>query len=148
MGRKLDVHGQADHGRESGSTSPRSVRSGDSQNTTIGGRLMDWAKGSDSSLEKTKRDLSDQVAEIAVEREMQKETAEDAKQEEERKIIEAAMERASPSVAHGGSGLPAKRDRPVRRIILREPGKGSIICMKVFEDMDLLCVLRDTGYGR
>jgi hypothetical protein len=111
----------------------------------MGGRLMDWAKGSDSSLEKTRKELSDQVAEIAVEREMQKETAEDAKQEEERKIIEAAMERSSPNVALEKSTAHAKHTKPVRRIILRDPGRGSIVSMKVFEELDLLCVLRDTG---
>jgi hypothetical protein len=145
LGRKLDVQGQADHGRESGSTSPRSVKSGDSGSTTIGGRLMEWAKGSEDGEEKTRRDLSDQVAEIAVEREMQKETEEDAKQEEERKIIEVAMANSSPSPSHGDHMASGKPDRPVRRIVLRQPGRGKIVCLKVFEEQSLLCILRDNG---
>jgi hypothetical protein len=145
LGRKLDVQGQADHGRESGSTSPRSVKSGDSGSTTIGGRLMEWAKGSDDGDAKNRRELSDQVAEIAVEREMQKETAEDAKQEEERKVIDAAMAKSSPSQSRGSYAPPIERGMPVRRIILREPGRGRIVSLKVFEGPALLCVLRDNG---
>lgn len=145
MGRKLDVQGHADHGRESGSTSPRSVKSGDSGSTTIGGRLMEWAKGSEDGDIKNRRELSDRVAEIAVEREMQKETEEDAKQEEERKIIEAAMAKSSPVQSQGSHIAPVERGTPVRRIILREPGRGKIVSLKVFEVVSLLCVLRDNG---
>jgi hypothetical protein len=106
---------------------------------------MEWAKGSEDGDIKTKRELSDQVAEIAVEREMQKETAEDAKQEEERKIIDAAMANSSPGQSQSGHAAPVERERPVRRIILREPGRGRIASLRVFEEPSLLCVLRDNG---
>jgi len=85
---------------------------------------MEWAKGSEDGDTKNRRELSDQVAEIAVEREMQKETAEDAKQEEERKVIDAAMAKCSPSQSRGSHTPPIERETPVRRIILREPGRG------------------------
>jgi hypothetical protein len=106
---------------------------------------MEWAKGSEDGDTKNRRELSDQVAEIAVEREMQKETEEDAKQEEERKVIGAAMAKSSPSQSRGSHTSPIERGMPVRRIILREPGRGRIVSLKVFEEPNLLCVLRDNG---
>jgi len=107
---------------------------------------MEWAKGSEDEDSRTRRELSDQVAEIAVEREMQKETAEDAKQEEERKVIEAAMAKSSPGQSQVGHTAPVEREIPVRRIILRDPGRGRIVSLKLFEEPSLLCVLRDNGY--
>jgi len=106
---------------------------------------MEWAKGSEDGDTKNRRELSDQVAEIAVEREMQKETAEDAKQEEERKVIDAAMAKCSPSQSRGSHTPPIERETPVRRIILREPGRGRIVSFKVFEKPSLLFILRDNG---
>jgi hypothetical protein len=106
---------------------------------------MEWAKGSEDEQAKSRRELSDQVAEIAVEREMQKETEEDAKDEEERKMIAAALAKSSPSPSQGGQSAPVKREGPIRRIVLREPGRGAIVCLKVFQEQSLLCVLRDNG---
>lgn len=106
---------------------------------------MEWAKGSEDESSKARRELSDQVAEIAVEREMQKEEEEDAKQEEERKVIDAAMAKSSPGQPPSGHTAASKRGITVRRIILREPGRGRIVCLKVFEDQSLLCILRDNG---
>jgi hypothetical protein len=106
---------------------------------------MGWAKGSDDGDTKNRRELSDQVAEIAVEREMQKETAEEAKQEEERKVIDAAMAKSSPSQSRDSHTAPVERETPARRIILREPGRGRIVSLEVFEKPSLLCVLRDNG---
>jgi hypothetical protein len=109
---------------------------------------MGWAKGSDTEDGRSKKELSEQVAEIAVEREMQKETEEDAKQEEDKKLIEAAMARSSPSQPQKDSTALPRHETPVRRIVLRQPGRGTIVCLKAFEDLDLLCVLRDTGSVR
>jgi hypothetical protein len=85
---------------------------------------MEWAKGSDDGDTRNRRELSDQVAEIAVEREMQKETEEDAKQEEERKVIDAAMAKSSPSQSRGSHTPPIERGMPVRRIICASPDEG------------------------
>lgn len=147
FGRKLDVHGQVEHNeRTSGATSPKSVRSQDSQRTSIGGRLMGWAKGEDSNDAKAQKELDEQVAEIAVEREMQIETEKEARQEDEMKTIEEAIARASPNHESQTGQTPEQSlDRPIRRIILRQPGHGSIVDMQVHEDLGLLSVLRDVG---
>jgi hypothetical protein len=108
---------------------------------------MEWATGAEKDEEKHKRELSEQVAEIAVEREMQKEAAEETRQEEEKKIIDSAVARSSPRKKTQGEQdqAMAQRELPVRRIVLRSPGKGSIVCLKVMEEPGMLCILRDTG---
>lgn len=107
---------------------------------------MGWAKSSETTEEKNKKDLADQVAEIAVEREMQKESEEEAKQEEERKLIDAAIAKsaASPALTEASGSVP--QGISVRRIILRNPGRGKVVAMKIFGELGLLCVLRDEGY--
>jgi alkylation response protein AidB-like acyl-CoA dehydrogenase len=106
---------------------------------------MGWAKSSETDEEKNKKELAEQVAEIAVEREMQKETEDEARQEEDRKLIEAAMAKsvASPALTEA-SGVGRQRI-PVRRIVLRDPGRGKVVATKVFGELGLLCVLRDEG---
>jgi len=106
---------------------------------------MEWAKGTEDDNSKARRELNDQVAEIAVEREMQKEAEEEAKQEEEKRMIDAAMAHSSPSPSHGGHIATDTRNRPVRRLVLREPARGKIVCLKVFGEQGLLCILRDNG---
>lgn len=107
---------------------------------------MGWATGADSDDERTKEKLEEQVAEIAVERKMDSETERDARQEEEMKTIEDAIARASPtkSPASGLAVEPICAD-VVRRIILKIPGRGNIVSMEAYEELGLLCVLRDIG---
>jgi alkylation response protein AidB-like acyl-CoA dehydrogenase len=106
---------------------------------------MEWAKGSDSGDERYKKELADQVAEIAVEREMQKETEEEVKQEEDRKLIEAAMAKSAASPALTEASTLGARATAVRRIVLRSPGRGRIVALKVVSELGLLCILRDEG---
>lgn len=146
LGRRLDVHGQADHDKTSGTTSPKSVKSLESQHTSIGGRLMGWAKGADSEEQRLQQELDEQVAEIAVEREMELETEKDVRQEEEKKTIEEAMARASPAAMPTAQDHRTHPASAVRRIILERPGHGRIVSMKVFRRLGLLCVLRDVGW--
>lgn len=146
FGRKVEAQGQVDHDKASGTTSPKSAKSNDSQQTSLGGRLMGWATGADSGDERTKKELDQHVAEIAVDREMEQETERDARQEEEMKTIEDAIARASPtkSPASGPTVEPTRADA-VRRIILKDPGRGKIVSMEAYEELGLLCVLRDIG---
>lgn len=109
---------------------------------------MGWAKGADNEDQKIREELDEQVAEIAVEREMELETEKDARQEDEMKTVEEAIARVSPSFTP--TTQHSDRDRStrvpvVRRIVLRNPGHGQIVCMKTYQDLGLLCILRDVG---
>ena len=107
---------------------------------------MGWATGGDSGDEKSSKELDQQVAEIAVDREMELETERDAGQEEEMKKVEEAIARASPtrSPAYGPSPHSTSAE-VIRRIVLKDPGRGKIVSMQAFEELGLLCVLRDIG---
>lgn len=146
LGRKVEAQGQADHDRSSGATSPKSVRSSDSQQApSIGGRLMGWAKGAGEEKHHAKKELEEQVAEIAVEREMELETEKDTRQEEEMKTVEEAITRASPTHTPADQPIRSTRTDAIRRIILGKPGLGKVVSMEVYEELGLLCVLRDIG---
>lgn len=108
---------------------------------------MGWATGADSGDEKSKKELDEQVAEIAVDREMELETERDARQEEEMKTVEDAIARASPTKSPASGLTPdgSHCAEVVRRIILKDPGRGKIVSMEAFEELGRLCVLRDIG---
>jgi hypothetical protein len=119
---------------------------------------------------KEEEDAAEQVArraqmdEIAVEREMAREEAEDVKETEDFEIVRkraksASTTKSSSSTTPVNTAFPAviesddedapprkkSGDRPPLRIVLPDPGRGRIVHLAVFEDVGQLVALRDVG---
>ncbi|EIW71713.1 hypothetical protein TREMEDRAFT_27484 [Tremella mesenterica DSM 1558] len=136
MSRRLSIQGK----EEDGNTSPTSVVSNDE---TIVGRIRAWTGTDDKS--KVDEISDDRLSEAAVDLEMQKERIEGERERDGMKVVEEAQK--SPllrQTSHLDQSIDEKK-RPVRRIVLSQPGRGKIIALKVFEELGLLCVLRDEG---
>ncbi|KAK6908897.1 hypothetical protein I203_102903 [Kwoniella mangroviensis CBS 8507] len=91
------------------------------------------------------------MKEIQVDLEMEKETREDKKSSQDRKLIEGLISERSPTISTtlpppiGRKKSVKGKEEFVRRIILREVGRGKIVQMKVYEEVGSLVVLRDEG---
>lgn len=129
------VHGKEEH-EHSGTTSPRSVVSAES-NKTVASRLRGWAKQETVEEE----GLKERIEEIEVEIEVEKEVLEEQREAEDLKVVEAARGAVTPKE----DSVSAWTDGQLStRVVLRTPGLGKISCFKVVDDVGL-CVLRDTG---
>ncbi|RXK36360.1 hypothetical protein M231_06397 [Tremella mesenterica] len=136
MSRRLSIQGK----EEDGDTSPTSVISNDE---TIVGRIRAWTGTDDKS--KVDQISDDRLSEGVVDLEMQKERIEGERERDGMKVVEEAQK--SPllrQTSHLDQSIDEKK-KPVRRIVLSQPGRGKIIALKVFEGIGLLCVLRDEG---
>ena len=115
---------------------------------TIGTRFRAWTQGDDEEKEKERKELADQIAEIEVEREMQKGIVDAEKGEQDMKAVEDASKSPIPSspLLHRPSGGKGKgRREAVKKIVLPDPVRGKVVCLKVLDDIDALGVLRDEG---
>lgn len=141
--RSLHVHGREEH--ESGTTSPRSTVSYESQQT-IGGRLRAWTRSSAEAerarSEDEKKDLDERMGEVEVERQMERELLDDEREKEDRKVVQEAI---SDQEARSSQKGTASGRASVRRLILGHPKGGRIVCLRVIEELDMLAVLRETG---
>nr|XP_019043333.1 hypothetical protein I302_07908 [Kwoniella bestiolae CBS 10118]OCF22263.1 hypothetical protein I302_07908 [Kwoniella bestiolae CBS 10118] len=154
------------HGREeqderdrdrSGATSPKSFVSSTSNETTSNrfgffGRNSLSADNDDSESQVGNRENEEKIKEVQVDLEMEKETREDRKSSQDRRLIENLISERSPTIPSNLIPPPTGRKRvkegkgdDVQRIVLRDVGKGKIVQMKVFEEVDSLVVLRDEG---
>lgn len=144
------LHGQAE--QDSGTTSPKSSMSLSTETTSTVGMFSFWQKGSQSDAEEKGREIDEIMQEINVDREMENERRESEKESEDLKVVEAAIER-SPSSGQGYNlpGSHAKShgcewgNKKVWRIVLRRVDRGKIVSLTAFEELGILCVLRDEG---
>ena len=98
----------------------------------------------------------DKVAEVEVEREMEREVAEDEREKvEERLVRDAQDELSTPRGSmvlddtDGGrlrAGDDSRGERRMKRLILPICSKGKAVRMMVQQEAGVLIVLRDTGY--
>lgn len=144
------LHGQAE--QDSGTTSPKSSMSLSTETTSTVGMFSFWQKGSQSDAEEKGREIDEIMQEINVDREMENERRESEKESEDLKVVEAAIER-SPSSGQGYNlpGSHAKShgcewgNKKVWRIVLRRVDRGKIVSLTAYEELGILCVLRDEG---
>ncbi|WWD20135.1 hypothetical protein CI109_104611 [Kwoniella shandongensis] len=141
------VHGKEEQETHSGAASPKSIASATTDSGGNTSRFGFW-RGSNSIDEAS--ELREQMEEVEVDRAMEKEKLEDQKEREDLKMVEAAIER-SPTPAmmvdkdQGRHSNTSEEARKVSRVILASAGRGKIVAMKVFEEVDALCILRDEG---
>ncbi|WVQ79391.1 hypothetical protein IAT38_001488 [Cryptococcus sp. DSM 104549] len=142
------VHGKEENQESSGAASPKSSMSVSTESTV--GRFGFW-RHSSASIDGV-RDLQDQMEEIEVERAMEKERKEGQKEKEDLKLVEEAMDRSpTPGATFNFQQTHADvhgcdwEDKQVVRVVLRSPGTGKVVELKVLEELDTLCVLRDQG---
>ncbi|GMK53714.1 hypothetical protein CspeluHIS016_0103000 [Cutaneotrichosporon spelunceum] len=91
------------------------------------------------------REAKSQIEEKEVDRAMALNEAEDAREAEEARQLKAAEPRVAAATARTTPRLEGKaKDAPVR-IVLPEPGRGSIVDLAVLEEVNELVVLRDVG---
>ncbi|WWD04165.1 hypothetical protein V865_002231 [Kwoniella europaea PYCC6329] len=147
-----------DEGR-SGATSPKSFVSSTSTETTPNTNRFGFFGRNSVSTEHEHDDESvlgggedkEGMKEIQVDLEMEKETREDKKSSQDRKLIEDLISERSPTISTtlpppiGRKKSGKGKEEFVRRIILREVGRGKIVQLKVYEEVDSLVVLRDEG---
>ncbi|WVF68617.1 hypothetical protein IAT40_003387 [Kwoniella sp. CBS 6097] len=144
------VHGKEENTDHSGAASPKSAVSTSTEGTARFGLFGRNSVSTDTDGESERdKQLREQMVEVQVERDMEKERKEDMKEMEDLKVVEAAIERSptplareSPSKRRKGNQSSAQA---VRRLVLRQAGRGQIVALKVFHDIDSLCVLRDEG---
>ncbi|WWC92997.1 uncharacterized protein L201_007961 [Kwoniella dendrophila CBS 6074] len=152
-GRDENIQNNTNNDR-SGATSPKSIisNSTDGTTTTTTGRFGFFGRNSLSTEnESDKEQEKEKIKEFQVDLEMEKESREDQKELEDMKLIENAIERSStPTITQGDQPLSRtetvnSRMGCIRRIILKDAGKGKIVQLKVFQDLDTLAILRDEG---
>lgn len=159
-----NVHGKeenADSGRGhvSGSMSPRSVRSDDSSHT-LGNRLISRLRGEDVSERDRERAMRERIEEVEVDREMEREVRDQQREKDDMRKVAAGEEmaaaRRTPGSGTPGTTTPVEDAdgyfpdtfrKPVNRIILPRRCRGRIVAMRVVQELDVLCVLRDNGYA-
>lgn len=101
--------------------------------------------GRNSEDEAAKEQRRAKIDEMAVEQEMIREEAEDEREAEDMKIVEKAP-RPQATPTPGPSEAPSLGTAsPPMRIVLPEPGRGSIVDLAVLEEVGELVVLRDVG---
>ena len=127
------VHGKEDH-EHSGVSSPKSGVSVE-VSKAVGGRLRNWTRNTVPD-----EDLQERIQEIEVEREMEREVLEENKEAEDLRLVQEA--RGPPRLREEVGGL---REEVTVRVVLRQPGCGKVVSLRTFEEVGLLCVLRDTG---
>ena len=135
------MHGKEEH-EHSGASSPKSGVSAESSKT-VGSRLRAW-----TGMEPAVADeLKEKIEELEVEREVEREEREEEREREDMKVVEEARGAVTPreDVTHGGIRGGQEGGMTVR-MVLRSPGVGEVIWMKVVEGVGL-CILRNTGYG-
>ena len=165
--RNLAVHGKASEevptgsaeadtmGPDTGTLSPRSTHSTES-NRTLSNRFMPWRSDDTDSRAAHDRDklLMEKVAEVEVEREMEREVAEDERERVEEKLVRDAQDAVTPRESmviddaaagrfHEASGQRGTDTR--RRIVLPDRTFGSAVRLLVEQSIGALLVLRDTG---
>ncbi|WVR08230.1 hypothetical protein IAU60_005277 [Kwoniella sp. DSM 27419] len=139
------VHGKEDHVEHSGATSPRSTGSVGTEPTS---RFGLFGRGSVSNDDDREKELREQMSEIQVDREMEQERKEDQREKEDLRMVEAAIERSPTPMLDYDTRRSSAAEPPtanVKRLLLRSMGQGKIVQMKVFEDVRVLCILRDEG---
>nr|XP_019009161.1 uncharacterized protein I206_05807 [Kwoniella pini CBS 10737]OCF47942.1 hypothetical protein I206_05807 [Kwoniella pini CBS 10737] len=148
-----DAIGNQDQDDKSGATSPKSFMSTSTEGTTNNNSRFGFFGRNSSSTdnELTTEKNEERLEEAKVDLEMEKESREDRKEEQDRKLIEDLIENQSPTPtnAHGDhvqqKENAVKKEQIVKRIVLREAGRGKIVQMSVFEEFDSLIILRDEG---
>lgn len=125
-----------------GDATPKTTRPDHHLTSSITGLL------SRNEQECAEREASTKMDEKEVDREMARNEAEDAREAEETRQLLAAEPRAAAAAAtDDGRSTPRPenaKEAPVR-IVLPEPGRGSIVDLAVLEEVNELVVLRDVG---
>ncbi|BEJ14047.1 hypothetical protein CspHIS471_0312210 [Cutaneotrichosporon sp. HIS471] len=126
---------------QDGAVTPKSIRSESS------GRIASIAGSFTRTAEDecAQREAKSKIQEMEVDRAMALNEAEDAREVEEARQLKAAEPRMAAATAHATPRLePKAKEAPVR-IVLPEPGRGSIVDLAVLEEVNELVVLRDVG---
>lgn len=134
--------------RNGGSITPKSDSS-DSSGRHITSRISGMFS-SNAEEECAEREAKAKIEELEVEREMVRNAAEDAREAEEARQLQAAEPRvAAKAATEDGRSIPRYADSKAReapvRIVLPEPGRGTIVDLAVLEEVNELVVLRDVG---
>ena len=138
------MHGKEEHEVVEGTTSPRSTVSVDSSRTFTD--IFSWKRTDEE--ERRQKELKDKIEEIDVEREIEREMREEEREKQEAKVIAAAQRptrmprhKRTKTLDLRGEGDQASQ---VVQVILPQPDRGKIVCLKVFEGVGLV-ILRDVG---
>jgi hypothetical protein len=136
------VHGKEEH-ENSGTSSPKSGISTESSKT-VGSRIRGWTR----TAVVPEEGLTERIEEIEVGREMEREALEEEREMDDMKAVEEAKggttPREGPNQGSDKMSGAGREDRVTVRVVLRSPGTGKLVCLKVVEGAGL-CVLRDTG---
>ena len=143
LGRRglIGVHGKEDH--ESGATSPLSAASVESARAVP--NRWSWLRGGEGVGKERGKELNEKMEEVEVEREMEREVREEVKESEDRRAVEMAGVKSTPRFPDEASPKPNNPPIQAMRIILPQPGRGTIACLRVFKEIGLLGILRDEG---
>lgn len=127
--------------RDDGSTSPKSVGSSESRGMSA---TLSGIMGRSSDSEASAKERRAKIDEMEVEQQMIREEAEDEREAVDMKIVEKAP---PPQATPTPDALSPRRKttQPPMRIVLPEPGRGSIIDLAVLEEVGELVILRDVG---
>jgi hypothetical protein len=153
--RKIQVHSKDDI-EGSGLTSPppgqqgsRSTASLES-NRTIGG-IRAWFKSDEEKAMERDKEMKERLEEVEVQREMEREVEEDKRDKDDIKALERCLT-STPQPESGQTSAvedvqtDAQPGGSLKRIVLDQPSRGSIVCVRVLERVHVLAVLRDIGY--
>ena len=133
------------HGKEelehSGASSPLSGISVESSKT-VGSRLRGWTR---TEVTAVNEELNERIEEIEVERGMERGLLEEEKEIGDMRIVGQAGRALISGEEHARPGSDSQAEaRTTTRLVLRSPGLGKVVCLKVVEGLGLV-VLRDIG---
>ena len=97
------------------------------------------------------KEMKERLEEVEVQREMEREVEEDKRDKDDIKALERCLT-STPQPESGQTSAvedvqtDAQPGGSLKRIVLDQPSRGSIVCVRVLERVHVLAVLRDIGY--
>ncbi len=153
FGRKIHVHSK-DEIETNGLTSPPPGQSGQSRSTTsiesnrTASGLRGWFKSEEEKVQERDKEMKERLEEVEVQREMDREREEEKRESEEWKAVERCGS-STPKMGYIKEGTTdesgSKAQTTFKRILLGRRGQGTVVCLRVLDDIGVLAVLRDIG---
>lgn len=110
--------------------------------------MRNWFKSEEEKAREKEEEMKERLGEVEVEREMIRETEEDKKEAEEMKAVErcgSVTPRPGSERVPGEGSVKSGTGARLKRTILPNANRGSVVSLRVFKEISILAVLIDIG---